>query len=95
MNTILRRKQFTVSKMDYIYSKLDIFCPNNNRCFCCPKKTKERVNLVHKAERMLYRDLDVVTILRTNQLSNVLRMALLTPAQRLLLFYQKKQVVEK
>ena len=43
---------------------------------------------------MLTRKLDVLEILKSTQLNKVLLSAILSPEQRLLLLYQRKQVVE-
>ena len=43
---------------------------------------------------MLTRKLDVLEILKSTQLNKILLSAILSPEQRLLLLYQRKQVVE-
>ena len=43
---------------------------------------------------MLSRKMDVLELLKSTQLNKILLSAILSPEQRLLLLYQRKQVVE-
>jgi len=94
VDTILRRKRFDVTLREMLQNWL-LSCCCSRRFHCLLKdSTFNRHKLIAKAEHMLSHKLDVLQVLKSTQLSKILLSAVLSPEQRLLLLYQRKQVVE-
>lgn len=86
VNTILRRKRFEITNKEIFTNWLIRACCK--RSFkCVNKRTYKRHRLIEKAEHAVVRKLDVLDILKSTQLNQILLSAVLTPEQRLLLLY--------
>ena len=93
VNTILRRKRFRLGNME-MFTNICMKCCCRHRNKFIKDSTWQRSRLIDKAEHMLNRKLDILELLRTVQRNQTLLSAMLAPEQRLLLLYQRKQVVE-
>ena len=68
-------------------------CRGTRNKLVSPHKLR-RYRQLQKAETMLNRQFDVTNLLKGTQMNQLLVSALLTHEQRLLLMYQRKQIVE-
>ena len=93
VNTILRRKRFAYSYFE-AFTKGFVLCCCRKRFGCIKESTRKRYKHIDKAKKMLKRTLDISEILKTVQRNQILLSAMLAPEQRLLLLYQRKNVIE-
>ena len=98
---IMNRKKFQFDFVDRTLNRLSfLFC-------CCRKKLLEkwcserlfstaekRSRQFQKGQRKLTRDLDIVTLIQRQQMHDVSKQVLYKPAERFLLQYQRRNVIE-
>ena len=78
VNTILRRKRFKMSFCEVLTSNILKFCcKKNNKCI--KDTTYQRHRLLQNAEQMLNRKLDVLELLKSEQMNKILISAILSP----------------
>ena len=93
---IMNRKNFVFTKSDILLDFLRryLFCCCKNRCPQRFSKAERRSQTFSRGKQKLTRDLDIVNLIKREQMHTVNKQILYAPAQRFFLQYQRRNVIE-